>query len=254
MSVRAEGPPRIGVSACFFHADPERPVFKGKTLLYLEESMARYVMGAGGLPVMLPRSAGVFSVADLVAGIDGLVLQGGSDVAPASYGQSPLRSEWSGDAPRDAYEIALIQACLASDTPILGICRGLQIINVALGGTLLQDIATQVPQAQTHRDWHRYDELRHGVRLERGPVRALFGDASEGVINSVHHQAVSDLGSALTVDARSEDGTIEALHLRDRGAYCLGVQWHPEFQTPDDGLLPAASVIADFMAAVARRR
>ncbi len=101
---------RIGVSACFMHADPQRALFKGKTLLYAEESMLSWVMSAGALPVLLPRAAGPFTVREIVEAIDGLVLQGGVDMAPSQYGEEPLRPEWAGDPVRVAYEIELVRA------------------------------------------------------------------------------------------------------------------------------------------------
>ena len=156
---------RIGVSACFDHADPERPLFKGKTLLYMEQSMAHWVMAHGALPVLLPTEAGNFRPEDLTDQVDGLLLQGGSDVSPTSYGEEPLRPEWQGDAVRDRYEIELVQAFMQADKPVLGICRGAQLINVALGGTLFQDINEQQAETMVHRDWNVYDGLFHDVEL-----------------------------------------------------------------------------------------
>src|SRR5262245_38794832 len=118
--------PRVGVSACFFHADPQRNLFKGKTLLYAEESMLQWLMSAGAVPVMLPRPAGRLQAADLLDGVDGLLLQGGADVCPRSYGEEPLKPEWNGDQQRDAYEMELVRLCIARDKPLLGVCRGAQ--------------------------------------------------------------------------------------------------------------------------------
>ncbi|HEX8830997.1 MAG TPA: gamma-glutamyl-gamma-aminobutyrate hydrolase family protein, partial [Longimicrobium sp.] len=158
--------PRIGLAPCFFHADPQRPVFKGKTLLYLEESLSHWLQRAGALPYMLPTPAGGVTAGELLAQVDGLVLQGGSDVCPGSYGEEPLRPEWCGDSVRDAYEIELVRACMAADKPVLGVCRGMQVLNVALGGTLWQDLATQNPACRTHRDWDVYDALSHDIRID----------------------------------------------------------------------------------------
>jgi gamma-glutamyl-gamma-aminobutyrate hydrolase PuuD len=134
---------RIGVTANFFHADPERKVFRHKTLQYLEERMALALARAGAVPVLmtdLKDDAGTDALLDVV---DGLVLAGGADVSPHSYGQDPLRPEWSGDAIRDAYEIRLIAGARERGLPVLGVCRGIQVLNVAFGGTLWQDISTQ---------------------------------------------------------------------------------------------------------------
>ena len=141
---------KIGISACFFHADPARPIFTGKTLQYIEQSVAHWVGSQGALPVMIPSPAGETSrgavaLADYAGWLDGLVLMGGSDVWPGSYGEEPMNPKWSGDRVRDEYETALTKAFVAAGKPVFGVCRGLQLLNVAFGGTLLQDIGTQQP-------------------------------------------------------------------------------------------------------------
>lgn len=256
-------PTRVGVSACFFHADPERPVFKGKTLLYVEESMLQWLMARRALPVLLPRvgktraqPASALTYDDLLSDVDGLLLQGGSDVAPQSYGEEPLRPEWAGDASRDRYEIDLVNRAILSDKPVLGVCRGIQILNVALGGTLYQDIATQHPDHRTHRDWQVYDQLRHEVDIEPGSWLAARQLDSEVTVNSVHHQAIKDLAPSLEVEARSvPDGLVEAVRYRDSGVFAYGVQWHPEFQRASETeLLSPFPVLEGFLEAIASRR
>src|SRR5688572_20309380 len=142
---------KIGISACFFHADPERPIFKGMTLQYIEQNIAHWLMQRDVLAFMVPspdgstRRAGSKVTLDAYAdALDALVLMGGSDVAPESYGEQPLRPEWGGDSVRDQYEIGLMKAFMARSKPVLGVCRGAQLINVAMGGTLWQDVTTQV--------------------------------------------------------------------------------------------------------------
>ncbi len=255
-------PLRIGVSASFFHPDPDRKIFKGKRLLYLEEELVHWVMSAGALPVMVPTSAGSISPDDIVHELDGLVLQGGSDVSPESYGETPLRPEWSGDRFRDLYEQALIFACFRRNVPVFGVCRGLQILNVACGGSLYQDIALQVPGAREHRNGDIYDRLRHVVQFEPGSRLAAMYPGPQGEIISIHHQAIKDLGEGLVVEARSvEDGIIEAIRLvRDPAGgevapYACGVQWHPEFQKlHETHLLDPAPLLQEFFAEARRRR
>ena len=257
-------PLRIGVSACFMHADPTRAIFKGKTLVYAEHSMLNYVMQEGALACLVPpagtydgrRTVGVDQFAD---DLDGLVLQGGSDVAPETYGESPIEARWGGDRIRDLYEIELLEAFMARGKPVLGICRGIQLINVALGGTLYQDITTQVPGALVHRDWEVYDLNIHDIDIAPGSELAKLYGADRGMVTSVHHQAVKDLAPGLVVDAHSsEDGIVEALRLPRSGPgdpYLVGVQWHPEFQEDRlDTLLDARVLMNDFLAAVAARR
>ena len=173
MNFPATARPRIGISACFFHADPNRPVFTGKTLQYVEQSIVHWVQSAGALAVVIPSpdgptKRGDVTLADYAAMLDGLVLEGGSDMWPGSYGEAPLRPEWTGDRVRDDYEIALLRAFIDARRPVLGVCRGLQVLNVAFGGTLYQDIGTQRPGTHAHRDAGLYDQNFHTVDLIAG--------------------------------------------------------------------------------------
>lgn len=239
--------PRIGISACFFPADPKRALFKGKSLMILEQDMARWVMDQGAWPVLIPapsESGKGPRVEDWAEELDALILQGGHDVAPTSYGELPLRPEWEGDAARDRYEIALIHSFLRERKPVLGVCRGAQILNVALGGTLFQDIATQLPGARIHRDWEIYDQNFHAIEIEPGSrLSRWYGGIAGAWTNTIHHQGIRQLGRGLEVEARCpEDGVIEAIRLRGH-AFVYGVQWHPEFQDPTDRSLLDGRVI-----------
>jgi putative glutamine amidotransferase len=251
-------PPRIGVTACLMHADPQRNLFKGKTLLYAEESMFQWIMAEGALPILLPRPSGALTARALLDGlaIDGLVLQGGADMAPESYGERPARPEWQGDRARDLYEMELVALCLAADKPIFGACRGAQVLNVALGGTLWQDLQTQHPHGRVHRDWEIYDRHGHDVALEPGSLLSRwYGGATSGKVNSVHHQGLKDLGRDLVVEARSiPDGVIEAIR-HTGGPFAYGVQWHPEFiaTANDPGLLDPSVLMRAFVDEVRRR-
>ncbi len=240
----------IGVSACFFHADPMRAIFKGKTLEYVEQSMAHYVMRQGALAYLLPTPppGGQVQLADLVARMDGLVLQGGSDCAPGSYGEEPLNPRWAGDRIRDDYERALTHEFLAQGKPVLGICRGAQLLNVAFGGTLYQDIGTQLPDALVHRDWDLYDGNHHDVQIAEETLLAGLYGAGTHRINSVHHQALKDVADGFLVEATSPvDGVVEAVRLDSDEAWVYAVQWHPEFQTKGDGLLDPDPLMCAFL-------
>jgi putative glutamine amidotransferase len=246
--------PRIGVSASFFHADADRPIFRGKTLVYAETSLLRWIMEGGATAWLVPPPCTAIPFERVVEDLDGLVLQGGSDICPRTYGEEPLRPEWAGDAVRDAYEIALVQAFRAANKPVLGVCRGMQLLNVALGGTLFQDIATQVPGARVHRNADIYDRLFHEVEiLPNTGLSRVFGAADTlrcATVNSVHHQAIKSLAKDLAVEARSiEDGLIEAVRLPG-SPYLFGVQWHPEFQrASDSALLDPRPILGEFLAA-----
>ncbi|RAL25092.1 peptidase C26 [Lujinxingia litoralis] len=250
----------VGVSANWLHADPARTVYNGRTLLYMEQSMGEWLLDAGAIPVMLPaarpgRKVAV-SAAQMVRSFDALIIAGGADVWPGSYGQNALRPEWSGDRARDRVERALIEAAIEHDRPLLGICRGHQMLNVALGGTLFQDIATQVEGAREHRSAERYHRLIHPVRLEEGGwLHRLYG-RQEALINSVHHQAIQELAPALRVSARCpEDGIIEGVSYQDPSRWVVGVQWHPEFQERSQSdLLATGPLREDFLDAARQRR
>jgi putative glutamine amidotransferase len=251
---------KIGISASFFHADPARAIFKGMTLQYIEQNLAHWLMQRDVLPFMVPsphgsaqRAGSRATVEAYARELDGLVLMGGSDVAPQSYGEAPLRPEWAGDGVRDAYEIALLRAFMAVRKPVLGVCRGLQIVNVAHGGTLYQDIATQRAGALNHRNWAIYERNCHATSFVPGTRLARLYPGQELVkTNSVHHQGVKDLGRDLVVEAWSEpDRMVEALRWSGP-SYVFAVQWHPEFHAlVDDSFIDDGPVLDDFLAATA---
>ncbi|MER6915665.1 gamma-glutamyl-gamma-aminobutyrate hydrolase family protein [Streptomyces sp. NPDC000594] len=178
-----------------------------------------HVQRAGGLAVMLPPAAAEEAGA-VVARIDALVIAGGSDVDPARYGAAPDPRTGPPSPERDSWELALVHAALAAGIPLLGICRGMQLLNVALGGTLHQ-----------HLDGHTAGEGvigSHTVKPVPGSrYAAVVPEATE--VPTYHHQAVDRIAPGLTVSARAEDGTVEAVEPdRDGGPWVLGVQWHPE--------------------------
>ncbi|MFP5406249.1 MAG: gamma-glutamyl-gamma-aminobutyrate hydrolase family protein, partial [Gammaproteobacteria bacterium] len=152
-------PLKIGLSARLLHVVPKEMGFRNKTLQYLEQSIAHWLMAHGALVLMIPTigtSADVsrrgILVSSYVRELDGLMLQGGADVSPRSYGKQPMRAEWAGDIVRDRYEMELIHEFMAQGKPVFGICRGAQLLNVAFGGTLYQDIPTLRPDAIPHVD------------------------------------------------------------------------------------------------------
>jgi putative glutamine amidotransferase len=151
-------------------------------------------------------------VDDYAQWLDGLVMHGGADVWPGSYGEQPLRPEWHGDRVRDEYEIALVKAFSAAGKPVFGICRGLQLINVAHGGTLYQDISTQKPGALVHRDAAAYDLNFHQVDILPGQPPGQLLPPGRHKINSVHHQGIKDRRARLPGRGVSpEDGVVEAI-------------------------------------------
>ena len=258
----------IGVSARIYYPGSDGKPLAGvwtKTLHYLEQSVAHWVLAGGAMAVMVPAvdSTSIVKRSDLdlhdyAAALDGLVLQGGNDVAPESYGEAPLHADWHGDRVRDRYEMELIRAFVAAGKPVFGICRGLQVLNVAYGGTLLQDIPTQRPQALDHRVLGKYEHHHHAVEFVAGTrLASLFPGVTQATTNSIHHQGIKDLARDFVVEARCpEDGMIEAVRRRGPG-FVAGVQWHPEFHDPaDPATLDDTPILHDFLAAAreARRR
>jgi len=248
---------KVGIAACFFHADPKRALFKGMTLQYIEQNMAHWIMQRDALALMIPspdgstrRAGSAVTIDDYARELDALLLMGGSDVCPESYGEAALRPEWNGDRVRDDYEIALLRAFVARGKPVLGVCRGAQIINVAHGGTLYQDIATQRPGSLEHRNWDVYAANFHRTAIVPGSgLAALYPGRAVAKTNSVHHQAAKDVGRDLSVEAWSEpDRIVEALRWSGP-SYVFGVQWHPEFHDPADAsLLDDTPILDDFLA------
>jgi putative glutamine amidotransferase len=254
---------RIGISASFFHADPERPIFKGMTLQYIEQNIAHWLMQRDALAFMIPspdghtRREGSRVTLDAYAdALDGLVLMGGSDVCPGSYGEAPLRPEWNGDRIRDDYEIGLMNAFVARGKPVLGVCRGAQVINVAMGGTLWQDLGTQVAHALAHRNWSIYEANCHATAIVPGTGLArLYPGLPVVKTNSIHHQAVKDLGRNLVVEAWSEpDRIVEAIRWTGP-SYVFAVQWHPEFHPAGDtSYIDDTPILDEFLATAARHK
>ena len=250
---------KIGLSACFSHADPTRSLFSGKTLQYVEQSIAHWLMSSGAMVVMVPCPTGSTQRGDATykhyaSWLDGLVLHGGADVWPGSYGEEPLQEEWSGDRVRDDYDKALVQAFESVGKPIFGVCRGLQLLNVAFGGTLYQDIQTQVPNALAHRDADSYDLNFHSVNFVQGStLSSLYPGVERVRVNSIHHQAVKDLSPEFEAEAFSvSDGIVEAIRRKDRRkSYIAALQWHPEFHVPGSDTLDDSALLDDFLGAVA---
>lgn len=214
-SAAGVGRPLIGVST-YLEAGARWGVWELEAAL-LPVGYPRLVQAAGGLAVMLPPDDPAHA-ASAVARLDGLVIAGGPDVDPVHYDAE--RSPRTGPpAPeRDAWELALIRAALAAGTPLLGICRGMQLLNVALGGTLVQHIDGHVKDVGVFG--------RHEVTPVAGSRYGVLAP-EPCAVPTYHHQAVERLGEGLTVSAHASDGTVEAIELPGP-AWVLGVQWHPE--------------------------
>ncbi len=183
---------------------------------------------AGLVPLVVPPLRNDVAARAIVSRVDGILLTGGEDVEPTLYGQE--RNENSGQAnePRDRTEIALIRAARELRKPILAICRGPQVLNVALGGTLIQDIPSQVPGALEHNSPGNRAGRVHEVIIDKDSMIAAAIGATHIMVNSLHHQSVLDVAPGMKVTARSTDGIVEGIESTDEGWWAMGVQWHPE--------------------------
>jgi len=252
----------IGLSPRILRQVPQELGFRGKTLQYLEQSMAHSVMRLGAVAVMIPTvehsseiSPWEVATRDYVAMLDGLILQGGADIDPAVYGEERSTHLGPIDAVRDRFELELLRAFADADKPVLGVCRGMQLINVAYGGTLYQDLEAAHVGAVSHRMLDLYDEYTHDIDLvEGGWLQSVYPEVRRARVNSIHHQGIKQLGTDLIVDAVSTDGVLECVR-RPNCRFMVGVQWHPEFHDARfPGLLPAAPLMKAFLQAAANKK
>jgi len=197
------------------------------TLQTLSSFYTDSVVAAGLTPVIFPAALDPSEADRLAAGVDGIILSGGDDVDPASYGAEDTDSKRY-HPEVDRFETALIEAARAQGKPLLAICRGLQVLNVALGGTLSQEVTSKGGVHDLIGDNHEeLNSRRHVIGFEEGSILAGLYGSGEAKVNTLHHQGVADLAPGLVVEARSDDGLVEAARY-DGEWWALGVQWHPE--------------------------
>jgi putative glutamine amidotransferase len=201
----------------------------------LNSAYLRSVSAAGGVPLVLSPLIGASNAARALDGVDGLVLTGGEDVDPAWYNsdRSPLLDPPSRE--RDLFELALFAAARQRELPILGICRGIQLINVALGGTLHQDLPSERPGPVDHNRAGTRTDRSHAIRLAPESLAAEALGATSIQVNSFHHQGIRDLAPRLIATGWSEDGLIEVVEGAEGEPWILAVQWHPEEMHADAG-------------------
>jgi len=210
--------PIIGIT-CEYHSRPDRAV--------LPVEYARAIEASGGIPFLLPVSSSEAAL-DLVAGhIDGLLLSGGADIDPFLYGEEPAVKLGRLSPERDRTEMGLCRRALAGSIPILAICRGVQVLNVCTGGTLYQDIESEIRGAIKHHQEAPGWYPTHGVDLRSGTKTASICGSPSIRVNSFHHQGIRLLGRGLLNAGEAEDGIIEAVEALEH-PFAIGVQWHPE--------------------------
>ena len=197
----------------------------------------------GALAIVVPPMPGP-AIPALLERVDGICLSGGPDLHPDAYGAVPHAQLYGVDAERDACEIALARAIVEQDKPALCICRGMQVLNVARGGTLHQHLPDVVGETVTHRQQGNPSRPTHGVSVAGDSRLAGILGRTEAQVNSFHHQACAVIGDRLTVTARAEDGTVEGFEASDRG-FMVGVQWHAECLVDHDEQVALFSALAE---------
>jgi putative glutamine amidotransferase len=193
----------------------------------LNRAYSQALWQAGAMPVILPTLEEEKAAIELLYHLDGILISGGADISPELYGETPLNETVETDPPRDRAELPLIRAAVQQGTPLLAICRGIQSLNVALGGTLYQDLPTQRPSPIAHRQSQSRHVPTHTISIEPGSRLAQIVGGASMEVNSLHHQAVKEVGRGLRVVAFAPDGVIEALEDAEK-PFLIGVQFHPE--------------------------
>lgn len=208
--------PRIGLVSNF---DRDRQIY------FCYAAYVDAVVAAGGVPVVLPYLSSGEHIDQILSAVDGVILTGGPDVEPSYYGGRRDPSVQTPIPERDTFEIALARGIFAKDMPALGICRGLQVLNIAAGGSLYIDIPSAMPSAQAH--WKELTEPAHFIRIDPESRLARMCAMTKACVNSQHHQAIRDLADTFRVSATAVDGIIEAIESVVHRCV-IGVQWHPE--------------------------
>jgi len=236
-------PPLIGITTSITTTTkPERA--------YVNSAYVNAIQQAGGVPLLLPPQLSGVSLARLGRGMHGLLLTGGGDIDPALFGEAAHPTLYEVAPARDTLECAVVATAIERQLPILAVCRGIQVLNVALGGTLFQDVGTDPGTEISHGQREARDQPTHKVKVKPGSRLAETLGSDEIEVNSMHHQAVKDLGTGLDAVAWAPDSIIEGVESTDASRFVLGVQWHPEELCGHSE--PARRLFAAFVTASAR--
>ena len=230
-SMRNKNNPIIGINGMRVPDDEEEIYKKDKTNIHYIGAIQK----AGGIPITLPvlEEFNIETIESQIDIIDGLLIEGGIDIYPSLYGEEPKPELGETDIKTDKFIMELINQAKLKKIPILGICKGMQILNVAFGGTIYQDLKYAGLDSDSHRQLgdNKNDYAKHFVNVEKNSfLSKMFPDKEQLNVNSYHHQAIKDLAKDFIVDAKSDDGLIEAVHWNNEDQWIFGVQWHPERQ------------------------
>ncbi len=237
--------PRIGITGVL-------RLWDGAERTGVNAAYARSVVAAGGVPLIISPVLEPSYASRALDGLDGLLLTGGEDIDPAWYGAHPSPQLYPPSRERDLFELATFAAARERELPVLGICRGIQLVNVGLGGTLYQDLPTERPGPVDHNPSAERTARSHLVLLEPGSRAAAALGATRLSVNSFHHQAIRDLAPGLVVSGLTEDGVIEAVESPAEAPWLLAVQWHPEEMHADGGA-PERGMFKALVAAAGER-
>ncbi len=229
---RPSRPPLIAITADSSGLEQAGSKTDQEPMFSLASRYCDAIQNAGGLPIIIPHSPSRTQIRHLLQRVDGLLISGGGfDIDPSHYGEQPIAKLGKIKAQRTFTEMESIALGLRRDLPILGICGGAQAINVVLGGSLYQDIVTQLPNAGEHQQGARNDSDGHIIDLLRGTLLHKIFNRRTMKVNTTHHQAIRDPGNGLVINATASDGIIEGIE-STKHSFVLGVQWHPEVLAP----------------------
>lgn len=257
MRPRTKKPPRnkapvIGITPDTGASRPGPPGGKAEPLIVLQERYTRALQEAGALPLILPVFPDRSAIRQMLERLDGVLVSGGNfDIHPRLYGEEAMAPLGEIKEERTQFESALISLALERNLPLLGVCGGAQAINVVLGGSLYQDIASQLPEAGEHQQGKLKETGGHKIKILDGTKLKQIVGRKELEVNTTHHQAVKKLGKGLIENATAEDGVIEGIESGEH-SFVLGVQWHPEFLTHKDVF--QRKIFASFVAACVKSK
>jgi putative glutamine amidotransferase len=230
---RKQATPLIGITCSRLTGGAWGAYSLGHFMDYTFSDYSQAILKAGGAAVIIPAAQDRNSLEAVLGSLQGLILSGGPDIHPRCYGEEPLSGLGEVDEPLDRMELLAAGLAIERDLPLLGICRGIQVLNVTLGGSLYQDIAAQVPESICHTPKTDKAVNTHTVRIEAGSRLHQIAGKQEIWVNGKHHQSIKDLAPDLVVTARARDGIVEAVEFPEK-PFIAGVQWHPEGTWRDD--------------------
>jgi len=241
--------PIIGLSASMLTIDTGRLL--GRERVFVGQDYVKAIVMAGGVPIILPIVESQEQALRQLELVDGLILSGGYDVDPHLFGEEPHHLLEATYLQRDLYEMALLQKAYQKNLPVLGICRGIQLINVAFGGSLYQDLSDYEQPILQHCQKNNLHQGTHTVEIAEETILKRVFKQNSIRTNSLHHQAIKELAKGFTVSARSRDGMIEAIEKNDY-SFMVGLQWHPELMVDTDE--PTLALFETFITACKERK